>query len=400
MAAASSLGMDSPSDELSMLAEQIHERLFTIDTHCDTPTAALMKPGWDFAKRHYFARDESQCDLPRMRDGGIDAMVFAVYVAQAARTSEGNAIVHDMALRCLERTHAVVRENRLMCGLALNAADARRLKADGKRAIFLSLENAYSLGDDAGNVDKFYRLGVRMIGLTHMLNNDVADSSTDPRGPEWGGLSPLGREIVSECNRLGIVIDASHASDAAVRELLEASRSPVMLSHSDCRAICDHPRNVGDEILRILAARGGVIQINALPVSLVNASGAARNSALAAVLMHYRDALPTAGVLVAANRDFERACALHPNPSVTLADFVRHVEHAADVAGIEHVGIGCDFDGGGVVFDGLRDVSEYPNVTRSLLECGWSESELAQLWGANTLRVFERCAQVARPLRA
>src|SRR5687768_9224915 len=240
--------MYPPAQELSTFAAQVHERLFTIDTHCDTPTAYLMKPGWNFGVRHELAIDGSQCDLPRLKEGGMDAMVFAIYVGQMARTTSGFALVHDFALRCVERTHRVFRENAAACELALSAADARRLKAARKRALFLSLENAYSIGRDAGNVEKFYRLGVRMIGLTHMLNNDVADSSTDPRGPEWGGLSPLGREIVSECNRLGIVIDASHASDAVVRELLEVSRSPIMLSHSDCRAICDHPRNVGDEI--------------------------------------------------------------------------------------------------------------------------------------------------------
>lgn len=384
------------ADELSTLAIQIQERLFTIDTHCDTPTASLMKPGWDFAARHDFAIDGSQCDLPRLKDGRMDAMVFAVYVAQAARTPQGNAVAHDMALRCLEQTHDVVRVNASACGLALCVDDARRLKAEGKCAIFLSLENAYSLGRDPGNVEKFHRLGVRMLGLTHMLNNDVADSSTDPRGAEWGGLSPLGREIVAECNRLGIVLDASHASDDALRDLMERSRSPVMLSHSDCRAVCDHPRNVGDELLRELAARGGVIQINALPISLVNAPGTMRTTAIAAVLMHYRDAVLTPGVIAAADLDYERVCAMHPNPHVTLADYVRHVEHAAQVAGIDHVGIGCDFDGGGVVFDGLQDVSDYPNVTRALLERGWSEAELRKLWGANTLRVLRSAEEAAR----
>ena len=388
--------MYPPADELSTLAAQIHERLFTIDTHCDTPTACLMKPGWDIAERHEFAIDASQCDLPRLRAGGMDAMVFAVYVGQGARSDAGNALVHDVALSCLERTRAILRENSTACGLALTAGDARRMKTEGRRAIFLSIENAYSLGRDVGNVEKFHRLGVRMLGLTHMLNNDLADSSTDPRGAEWGGLSPLGREIVAECNRLGIVIDASHASDDTLRDLLEYSRSPIILSHSDCRALCDHPRNVTDDLLRALATQGGVIQINALPISLVNAPATARTAAIASVLMHYRDAVLTPGVLVAADRDFERACALHPNPHVTLADFVRHIEHAADVAGIEHVGIGCDFDGGGVVFEGLRDVSDYPNVTRALLERGWSEPELAKFWGNNTLRLFERCEQIAR----
>jgi membrane dipeptidase len=386
------------TDELSMLAAEIHERVFTIDTHCDTPTASLMKPGWDFSVRHDFTIDGSQCDLPRLREGGMDAMVFAAYVPQAARTPAGNAVVHDMALRCLERTHAVLRENSLSCGLALTPDDALRLKSEGRRAIFLSLENAYSIGREIANVEKFHRLGIRMIGLTHMLNNDVADSSSDPRGAEWGGLSPLGCELVAECNRLGITIDASHASDDTLRELLERSRTPIILSHSGCRALCDHDRNIGDDLLRALAEKDGVIQINALPVALVNAPGTLRTSALVAVMMHYRDAVLTPGVIAATDVDFDRACALHPNPHVTLADFVRHIEHAADVAGIDHVGIGCDFDGGGMVFEGLRDVTDYPKVTRALLERGWSETELRQLWGANTLRLMRAADKAAKQM--
>lgn len=379
------------TDELSILAREIHARLFTIDTHCDTPTASLMKPKWDFSARHDFTMDGSQCDLPRLREGGMDAMVFAVYVPQAARTPAGNAVVHDMALRCLERTHAVLRENRKSCGLATSADEALRLKSEGRCAIFLSLENAYSIGRDVGNVEKFYRLGIRMMGLTHMLNNDIADSSSDPRGAEWNGLSPLGGELVAECNRLGITVDGSHASDDTVRELLERSRKPIILSHSDCRALCDHDRNVGDDLLRALAAKKGVIQINALPVSLVNAPGTLRTSALVNVMMLYRDAVLNPGIIAAADADFERACALHPNPHVTLLDFIKHVEHAADVAGIDHVGIGCDFDGGGMVFDGLRDVADYPKITRALLERGWSEGEIRQIWGGNTLRLMRAC---------
>jgi membrane dipeptidase len=389
--------MESPGDELTALAAKLHERVFTIDAHCDTPTASLTKPHWDFAAHHDFAVDGSQCDLPRMRSGGMDAMVFAVYVPQGARTAQGNAVVYDLAIRHLDRTHAVLRENRVTCGLATSAEEARQLKREGKRGIFLSLENAYSLGQDVGNVEKFHRWGVRMIGLTHMLNNDAADASTDPRGPEWGGLSAFGREVVAECNRLGIAVDASHASDAALRDLLEVSRSPIILSHSDCRALCDHPRNVSDDLLRAVAAKGGVIQINALPITLVNAPGAVRATALTAVLMHYQNAVLTPGVVAAANRDFEHACGQHPNPHVTLGDLVRHIEHAAGIAGMEHVGIGCDFDGGGMVFDGLRDVSECPNITRALLERGWSAGELARLWGENTLGLFDRCAAAAEP---
>ncbi len=380
---------------MALDASALHARLFTIDTHCDTPTARLMQAGWDFSARHDVGVDGSQCDLPRLRDGGVDAMVFAVYVGQAARSPAGLAMAHDMAVRCFERTRAVLAERNSECELALCADDALRLKAEDRRAIYLSVENAYSLGRDPGNVAKFHRLGVRMLGLTHMLNNDVADRSTDPRGPEWGGLSPLGREIVAECNRLGIVLDASHASDATLCDLLELSRAPVVLSHSDCRALCDHPRNVGDELLRALAAKGGVIQINALPVSLVHEPGNGRTAAITEVLMRYHERLPTPEMLAAADVEYDVACAAHPNPAVTLDDFIRHLEHAAAVAGVYHVGIGCDLDGGGGSFPRLRDVSEFPNITGALVDRGWKSPNIGLVWGLNTLRVMQAAEQVA-----
>ena len=384
--------MPTPTDP----AAALHERLFTIDTHIDTPTASLAVPGWDFGTRHDQAVDRSQCDLPRMREGGIDALVFAVYIGQASRTDEGLAVAHRLALDYFEKTHATLRTHGALCGLALTADDGLRLKAGGRRAIYLSIENAYSLGRNAGNVAKFHRLGVRMMGLTHMLNNDVADSSTDPRGAEWGGLSPLGREVVAECNRLGLVLDASHASDEVLRQLLELSKTPVVLSHSGCRAICDHPRNIGDDLLRALAAHGGVIQINALPIALVDAPGNGRTPATAELLMKFKDAVLTPDVMAAIDHGYDRLSAEHPNPPATLDDVIRHIEHAVEVAGIDHVGIGFDFDGGGGAIPGLRDVSEYPNVTRALLERGWREADLAKLWGGNTLRVFGRCERFAR----
>jgi len=376
-------------------AVSLHERLFTIDTHIDTPTASLMRAGWDLGGRHDYAADHSQCDLPRMREGGIDALVFAVYVGQLARTPEGLRLAHERALRCFERTHEVLQANAGACALALSAEDGLRLKAEGKRAIYLSIENAYSLGRDAGNVAKFCQLGVRMLGLTHMLNNDVADASTDPRGAEWGGLSPLGREIVAEANRCGVVLDASHASDDALRDLLECSRAPVVLSHSGPRAVADHPRNVGDELLRALAAKGGVLQINALPVSLVNAPGHGRTAGIAEVLLRFKDAVLSPETLAAEDVAYDVVCAAHPNPPVTFADFIRHIEQAVNVMGIDHVGIGCDFDGGGGAFEGLRDVTDYPNITRALLQRGWNEADLAKLWGGNTLRVMRATAKAS-----
>ncbi|MBI5769896.1 MAG: dipeptidase [Verrucomicrobia bacterium] len=372
----------------------LHAGLFTIDTHSDTPTNQWARPAWDFSARHERAVDRSQIDLPRM-DGAADAMVFAVYVGQMGRSDEGLRVAHELAWRHFERAHEVLRANAAGCGLALSADDAVRLKAEGRRAIFLSIENSYSLGRDPANVEKFHQLGVRMIGLTHMLNNDVADASTDPRGAEWGGLSPLGREIVSECNRLGIVLDASHASDAVLWQLLEISRAPVICSHSDCRAVCDHPRNIGDDLLRALAAKGGVLAINALPVSVAPEGDQSRTEAIKDVLRRFRERVPDAATLAEEDKAYEIACAGHANPRATLADFVRHVEHAAKVGGIDAVGIGCDFDGGGGV-EGLDSVDEFPNLTRTLLARGWTEPMLAKLWGGNVLRLFRAVEKGAR----
>jgi membrane dipeptidase len=369
----------------------LHDRLFTIDTHIDTPTGGLMKDGWDFAVMHDVAGDGSQCDLPRMQSGGIDALMFAVYSTQGARTPAGFAAAHDRAVRVFERTREVIAQNHAACGLALTAADGLRLKEEGRRAIYLSIENSYSLGLDAGNVAKFHALGMRLLGLTHMLNNDLADSSTDPRGPEWGGLSPLGRAVVAACNHLGVVLDASHASDQALWELLQRSRTPVMLTHSGCRAVCDHPRNIGDELLRAVAAQGGVIQINALPIAVVPAREDGRTAALSELLLKLGDTVLTPEALAATSAEWHRIETTYPNPRVTLDDYVKHIDHAVAVAGIEHVGIGCDFDGGGG-FPGLNSVADYPNLTRELVARGWSETDLARLWGGNTLRLLQSAA--------
>ena len=369
----------------------LQSRLFTIDTHIDTPTASLTRAGWDFGAKHDYATDRSQCDLPRMESGGIDAMVFAVYSTQAARTPAGFAAIHGQTLEVFARTHQVLQQNAGRCGLALTAEDGLRLKAEGRRAIYLSIENSYSLGRELGHVRKFYDLGVRMLGLTHMLNNDLADSSTDPRGTEWGGLSPFGREVVAECNRLGILLDASHASDQALVDLIGCSKTPVILSHSGCRAVCDHPRNIGDDLLRALAASGGVIQLNALPVAVVTSPEDGRTAALSAMLLSLADAVLTPEVLAAVGKEWHRIETTYANPTATLDDYIKHLEHAVKVAGIDHVGIGCDLRWGGGV-TGLNDVGEYPNLTAALLARGWAEGDLAKLWGGNTLRLY-RAAQ-------
>ncbi len=373
-----------------MSAAGPHAAFLTFDTHLDTPTASFMREGWDFGARHDRVADRSQCDLPRMEAGGLDAAGFAVFVTQAARTPAGFALVHDKARQVFDRIHAVVARHADRCAVALRADDAPRLKAAGKRALFLAIENSYSLGLDAGNVARFHALGVRMLGLNHMLHNDLADSSTDPRPPEWGGLSPFGREVVAECNRLGIALDASHASDDALRGLLEASRTPPLLTHTGCRAVCDHPRNIGDDLLRALAAKGGVIQINALPIAVKGAPDDPQTAAYAQLLLKLKDVVLTPEARAKFGPEWARIEREFPPPRCTLDDYVAHVEHAVAVAGIDHVGVGCDFDGGGGV-EGLDAVDHYPALTAALRARGWTDDALAKFWGGNTLRVLRSC---------
>jgi len=235
-----------------------------------------------------------------------------------------------------------------------------------------------------------------MIGFTHMLNNEVADSSTDPRGAEWGGLSPFGRAVVAERNRLGILVDASHASDAALEQMMEVSRTPVILSHTGCRAVCDHPRNIGDELLRRLAGAGRCDpdeRVARRDGQTARERGAGRGGGCDHGTVSRRGA--DGG---SAGRGEQR-----PGPSSKRATRTRRRRwtitcgtcvHAVRVAGADHVGIGCDLDGGGG-FDGLRDVAAYPAITQALLAAGLSEAELAKIWGENTLRVF-RAAEAAR----
>ncbi len=376
--------------------DALHEQLFTIDTHVDTPTASLLRPGWDFGTRHEVRNDESQIDLPRMRAGGLDAAVFATFIPQTTRTPEGRRGARDCALAIIHVTREALARHAGECELAVTAADGPRLAAAGRRAIYLSLENGHGLGPDLSSLARFRALGIRMLGVTHLLNNDLGDASTDPGGPEWNGLSPFGREVVAECNRLGILLDASHASDAVLAELLERSRTPVILSHSGCKAVFDHPRNIDDELLRRLAAQGGVIQINSLSAYLVTEGpDPARDAALQEMMGRFAQMVLSMEVMAEIERVFNEFDHRYPRPEATLGHFMDHLVHAVEVAGIDHVGIGTDFDGGGGV-EGLRDATEYPNITRELVARGFGPAEIAKIWGGNALRLLQ-AAEAAAP---
>ncbi len=395
-------------------ARALHERLIVLDTHLDTP-ANLARPGWKITDRHRWEDDRSQVDLPRMIEGGLDGGFWAIYTAQGPRTPAGLAAARDRALRRTVEIREMVAAHPQHFELALRAADAARIAAKGKRIVYLSIENAYPIGKDLTLVQTFYSLGVRMMSPAHTTHSDLADSATDPAGPEWNGLSPLGREFVAECNRLGIVLDASHAADSVFDQMLELSKTPIILSHSGPRGANDHPRNIDDERIRRLAAKGGVIQINALSAYLIpTPPNPERNAAMVQLYLKYglppRGAggsgtrggaatRPSRGGPVSAvelppeqqeafSRERREIETKFPVPQATFEDYMRHVLHALKLVGPKHVGFGADWDGGGGV-EGMRDVAALPRITERLLKEGYSETDLADMWGGNVIRLLQ-----------
>jgi membrane dipeptidase len=374
-------------------ARAVHERLLTIDTHLDTP-ANFARPGWDIMQRHDVAKDGSQVDYPRMVEGGLDGGLFAVYIAQNARTPEGRAAARDAGLKRAVEIHEMVAAHPNKFELVYTPEQARKVAAAGKRYVFISMENGVPFGQDLSLMKTFYDLGVRVASPVHFLNNDLGDSSTDPKGPEWHGLSPLGKQFVAEANRLGILIDESHASDEVLDQMLALSKAPIILTHSGCKAIYNHPRNIDDAHLRALAKAGGVIQINAYNAYMIDIpKNPERDAALAALQAKYgpgsrRNEADAAAEYKAINDKY-------PVPHATFEDFLKHLQHAIEVAGIDHVGIGPDMDGGGGLV-GFEDIVSYPKVTAALLAAGYSEADVQKVWGGNALRVMEQ----AQALRA
>jgi membrane dipeptidase len=372
----------------------VHERILTLDTHLDTPIH-FGRPGWDLMRAHEYEQDSSQVDYPRMVRGGLDGGFWVIYTPQGPRTAEGNVAARNAALTTAIRIREAVAAHGDKFALAYNSADASRIAATGKRVVYMSIENGYALGQDATLLSTFHHLGVRMFGPVHFKNNDLGDSSTDTTA-EWHGLSPLGKQMVAESNRLGILLDASHASDDVLRQMIELSKTPVILSHSGCKAIYDHPRNVDDALLRELAASGGVIQINSLDSYLVPIKRTPEHAReLAALTASYGSLMDLPAEKMAeylrARRALDRKYSL---PKGTFDDFMRHLLHALSVVGADHVGIGADWDGGGGVL-GMSDVADIPKITERLLQAGYSEAEIEKIWSGNVLRLLRQAEEYA-----
>jgi|JI10StandDraft_1071094.scaffolds.fasta_scaffold125943_2 membrane dipeptidase len=368
----------------------MHDKLLTLDTHLDTP-ALLIRDGWNIDDEHSVAKDGSDVDLPRMKKGGLDGGFWVIYTRQGPLTDDGYSKAYAHAQRTLAAIKRMTAADPKNFALATKSTDAARIAAQGKRVVYLSIENATPLGNTEqvlkARMREFYADGVRMIGPVHFKNNDLADSATDT--PRWKGFSPLGKAFVAEANRLGMILDASHASDDVFDQMLELSKAPIILSHSGTKALFDHPRNLDDSRLRRLAATGGVIQINSLSAYLVETPKiAGREEALKAMYAKYNLENLTAAQGEQLTKDRAAIDKKYPVPIASFEDFMAQVLHAIRVAGVDSVGIGADWDGGGGV-TGMEDVSLVWRITERLYKEGYNEPDLEKIWGGNVLRVLK-----------
>lgn len=394
--------VEQNDNQLVAKAREIHRRILTIDSHCDTPMM-MLRPGWDIGQRHEPGQKESgKIDLPRMKEGGLDALFFGIYVGQGPLTEEGYAKAKERALQLIQAVHKMVNDYSSLIGLALTPEDAYRLKKEGKLIAFMGMENGYPIDRDLSLLEEYYRLGIRYLTLCHSQDNDICDSSTDRANPEDRGLSDFGREVVRACNRLGIMVDVSHISDQSFWDVLKVSQAPVIASHSSCRSLCPSPRNLSDEMIRALARKGGVIQICFLSSYLRQPKpNPERDKALKELEAKYGGSIRTIqdeALRQKAMEEFNEIRRRFPQEMATVKDVVDHIEHVIKIAGIDYVGIGTDFDGGGGV-EGCNDVSEMYNVTVELLRRGYKEKDLAKIWGGNLMRVFREVIRVAQRLQ-
>jgi membrane dipeptidase len=399
-AAAPSCGRDPQAHRSLEDTRQLHDRIITVDTHVDIPrnfATPEVDPG---------VRGERQVDLPKMREGGLDAAFFAVYVGQGERTPDAYAAVHAEALAKFDAIHRMVEMYPDQIGFADSPDEVVRLHDEGKLIACIGIENGYAIGHDLLLLQEYYDLGARYITLTHNGHNDIGDSS-DPLArlgdgeAEHGGLSPFGEEVVREMNRLGIMVDVSHVARSTMLDAVRVSRAPVIASHSATKALADVSRNLDDEQLLALKANGGVIQVVGLgqfvmvdPPEKVAAAQSIRDEMGITSRQAFR-------ALTDAQRTGYRAriAALDERwPAANVSDFVDHIDHAVQLMGIDHVGISSDFDGGGGVM-GWNDASETFNVTLELARRGYSDADIERLWGGNVLRVWREVEDVRDLMR-
>ncbi|MCU0363826.1 MAG: dipeptidase [Bacteroidales bacterium] len=384
------LSCGTPEERLVSQADRLHASILTVDTHCDTPME-FTDSTFDLGVR----RDEGCVDFPRMKEGGLHAEFFAVFIGQGPRNDTAYDKVHANALKIFDALHKNISKNSSLADIALTANDAYRIKKDGRIAAFIGVENGYPAGRDISRIRQYYELGARYLTLSHTSNNDICDSSTDRKGPEHGGLSAFGEEVVKEMNSLGMMVDVSHISDEAFYDVLQVTKAPVLASHSSCRALCGSPRNLTDDMLLALKENGGVIQICILSDYLkAPEPNPERDQKLKDLQDKYGDYSSLPDSVKKIVRQEYRDIQKRYEKLATVSDVVDHIDHVVQVAGIDYVGIGTDFDGGGRV-EGCSNVSEMKNITIELLRRGYSKGDIEKIWGANIMRVLRKCEDLA-----
>ncbi|RPH32011.1 MAG: membrane dipeptidase [Bacteroidales bacterium] len=375
--------------ELIDHAATLHKEMITIDTHNDTPMRFL-RSGFDFSGENNTSR--SSCvDLLKMEKGGLDAAFFAVFIGQGECTPEQYEKVNARAIEMLQAIHRQTEQYPNRAGIATTPDDIYRLKKEGKRSIYIGVENGYPIGTDISLLRKYYDLGARYVTLCHTSNNQICTSSTDKDTMNNKGVSDFGREVIKEMNRLGMIIDVSHISDSSFYDVLTLTKTPVIASHSCSRAICNNPRNLSDEMLVKLAENGGVVQMCILSDYVkVTERNPKRDSARIALRKKYnnfQNLTPAQDSL--ATIDWYKLEEEYPQKRATVADAVDHIDHMVKVMGVDHVGIGTDFDGGGGI-DGCKDASQMMNITVELLRRGYSDADIKKIWGENFIRAFRK----------
>ncbi len=389
-------------------ANEIHEKIVTLDTHVDIPlnfATEELNPGTRLERR--------KVDLVKMKEGGLDGVFFAVFVGQGERTPEGYEKAKEQALTKFDAIHRMCEiMNPDIVELATNPADIRRIEKTGKRIALIGIENGYVIGKDISLLEKYYDLGARYMTLCHGGHNDICSSSSSPRtdeGAEDTGLTEFGKQVVKEMNRLGIIVDVSHISKKSFYDVIETTKAPIIASHSSCRALCDVSRNLDDDQLLALKRNGGTIQICALG-GFLKTDSPERKEAVEMLQKEYNLPRRRRGRQEALEKMSEEERSLYekkleeldqkypPVGRANLQDYADHIDHAVRLIGIDHVGIGTDFDGGGGI-EGFNDASEALNVTQELLRRGYSEKDIEKIWGGNLLRVWSKVEKVAAQIQ-
>ena len=380
------------SADLIARARALHTQVPLIDGHNDYPWAVRENvPDRDLAKLDIRGpQPKTMTDIPRLREGGVGGQFWSVYVpADLAGKGAVTATLEE-----IDTVHGMIARYPDVFELALTAGDVERIFKGGKIASLIGMEGGHSIDNSLAALRMFHRLGARYMTLTHSANVAWADSATDE--PRLGGLSPFGEDVAREMNRLGMLVDLSHVSPDSMKDALRVTSAPIIFSHSDARALCDVPRNVPDDVLAMLPANGGVVMVTFVP-SFISQEVADHGRRADAERARLAGARPDDVAAVTAGMDAWRQASLEPR--ATLAQVADHIDHIRRVAGIDHVGIGSDFDGITSVVQGLENVSDYPALTAELLKRGYSDEDVKKILGLNILRVMRQAEQVAARLQ-